>query len=117
MTNPKTKHFSSRTGFLFTGIDGDRNEVHHRATTASSQGNRGMAEIFDDDVILNVVNVEPARIVGDAGGFAVVAFEPVPADISDKGGVSRISDPDMIDRILAVHQGHGRGSQQELRRH
>jgi pyridoxal 5'-phosphate synthase pdxS subunit len=51
-------------------------------------------------VIMDVVNVEQAKIAEDAGAVAVMALERVPADIRAEGGVSRMSDPDMIDQII-----------------
>ena len=51
-------------------------------------------------VIMDVVNVEQAKIAEDAGAVAVMALERVPADIRAQGGVSRMSDPDMIDGII-----------------
>jgi pyridoxal 5'-phosphate synthase pdxS subunit len=53
-------------------------------------------------VIMDVVNVEQAKIAEDAGAVAVMALERVPADIRAEGGVSRMSDPDMIDQIIAA---------------
>ncbi len=53
-------------------------------------------------VIMDVVNVEQAKIAEDAGAVAVMALERVPADIRAEGGVSRMSDPDMIDAITAA---------------
>ncbi|MBC7373220.1 MAG: pyridoxal 5'-phosphate synthase lyase subunit PdxS, partial [Frankiales bacterium] len=63
---------------------------------------RGMAEMLKGGVIMDVVNVEQARIAEDAGAVAVMALERVPADIRRDGGVSRMSDPDMIDGIRAA---------------
>ena len=62
---------------------------------------RGMAEQLKGGVIMDVVNIEQARIAEDAGAVAVMALERVPADIRRDGGVSRMSDPDMIDAIKA----------------
>ena len=45
---------------------------------------------------------EQAKIAEDAGAVAVMALERVPADIRAQGGVSRMSDPDMIDGIIAA---------------
>src|SRR5690349_1627978 len=59
-----------------------------------------MAEMLKGGVIMDVVNVEQARIAEDAGAVAVMALERVPADIRAQGGVSRMSDPDMIDAII-----------------
>ncbi|MCB4207602.1 pyridoxal 5'-phosphate synthase lyase subunit PdxS [Arthrobacter sp. UM1] len=61
---------------------------------------RGMAEMLKGGVIMDVVTVEQAKIAEDAGAVAVMALERVPADIRAQGGVSRMSDPDMIDSII-----------------
>ncbi|MGA7204980.1 MAG: pyridoxal 5'-phosphate synthase lyase subunit PdxS, partial [Specibacter sp.] len=61
-----------------------------------------MAEMLKGGVIMDVVNVEQAKIAEDAGAVAVMALERVPADIRAQGGVSRASDPDMIDAIIAA---------------
>ncbi|HSO04755.1 MAG TPA: pyridoxal 5'-phosphate synthase lyase subunit PdxS [Candidatus Limnocylindrales bacterium] len=61
---------------------------------------RGMAEMLKGGVIMDVVNAEQARIAEDAGAVAVMALERVPADIRAQGGVSRMSDPDMIEGII-----------------
>ncbi len=50
-------------------------------------------------VIMDVTNVEQARIAEDAGAVAVMALERVPADIRAQGGVARMSDPSMIVEI------------------
>jgi pyridoxal 5'-phosphate synthase pdxS subunit len=67
--------------------------------TGTSRVKRGMAEMLKGGVIMDVVNVEQAKIAEDAGAVAVMALERVPADIRAQGGVSRMSDPDMIDAI------------------
>jgi len=51
-------------------------------------------------VIMDVVNAEHARIAEEAGACAVMALERVPADIRADGGVARMSDPDMILKIM-----------------
>ncbi|MEI2717709.1 MAG: pyridoxal 5'-phosphate synthase lyase subunit PdxS [Candidatus Nanopelagicales bacterium] len=61
---------------------------------------RGMAEMLKGGVIMDVVTPEQARIAEDSGAVAVMALERVPADIRAQGGVSRMSDPDMIDGII-----------------
>jgi pyridoxal 5'-phosphate synthase pdxS subunit len=53
-------------------------------------------------VIMDVVTPEQAKIAEDAGAVAVMALERVPADIRAQGGVSRMSDPDMIDGIISA---------------
>jgi pyridoxal 5'-phosphate synthase pdxS subunit len=74
----------------------------NQATTATSRVKRGLAEMLKGGVIMDVVNVEQAKIAEDAGAVAVMALERVPADIRAQGGVSRMSDPDMIDGIIAA---------------
>jgi pyridoxal 5'-phosphate synthase pdxS subunit len=61
---------------------------------------RGLAEMLKGGVIMDVVNVEQAKIAEDSGAVAVMALERVPADIRAQGGVARMSDPDMIEDIM-----------------
>jgi pyridoxal 5'-phosphate synthase pdxS subunit len=61
-----------------------------------------MAEMLKGGVIMDVVNVEQAKIAEAAGAVAVMALERVPADIRAQGGVARMSDPDMIEKIKAA---------------
>ena len=70
------------------------------AVTGTSRVKRGMADMLKGGVIMDVVNVEQAKIAEDAGAVAVMALERVPADIRAQGGVARMSDPDMIDDIM-----------------
>ena len=63
---------------------------------------RGMAEMLKGGVIMDVVTPEQAKIAEDAGAVAVMALERVPADIRAQGGVARMSDPDMVDGIIAA---------------
>ncbi|MFT4214036.1 MAG: pyridoxal 5'-phosphate synthase lyase subunit PdxS [Microbacterium sp.] len=67
--------------------------------TGSSRVKRGLAEMLKGGVIMDVVTPDQAKIAEDAGAVAVMALERVPADIRAQGGVSRMSDPDMIDAI------------------
>jgi pyridoxal 5'-phosphate synthase pdxS subunit len=60
----------------------------------------GLAEMLKGGVIMDVVDAEQAKIAEDAGACAVMALERVPADIRRDGGVARMSDPEMIDRIM-----------------
>ena len=59
----------------------------------------GLAEMLKGGVIMDVVNAEQAKIAEAAGAVAVMALERVPADIRVEGGVARMSDPEMIQRI------------------
>lgn len=70
------------------------------AYTGSSLVKRGLAEMLKGGVIMDVVTPEQAKIAEDAGAVAVMALERVPADIRAQGGVSRMSDPDMIQGII-----------------
>jgi len=73
-----------------------------RPGTGSTRVKRGMAEMLKGGVIMDVVTAEQATIAEDAGAVAVMALERVPADIRAQGGVARMSDPDMIDSIVAA---------------
>ncbi|HEY9308115.1 MAG TPA: pyridoxal 5'-phosphate synthase lyase subunit PdxS [Microbacterium sp.] len=68
--------------------------------TGTDRVKRGLAEMLKGGVIMDVVTVDQAKIAEDAGAVAVMALERVPADIRAQGGVSRMSDPDMIDGII-----------------
>ncbi|MEE1618586.1 pyridoxal 5'-phosphate synthase lyase subunit PdxS [Brachybacterium sp. J153] len=72
------------------------------AATGTGTVKRGLAEMLKGGVIMDVVTPEQAKIAEDAGAVAVMALERVPADIRAQGGVSRMSDPDMIDGIIAA---------------
>ena len=74
----------------------------NEAQDGGARVKRGMAEMLKGGVIMDVVNVEQAKIAEDAGAVAVMALERVPADIRAQGGVSRMSDPDMIEAIQAA---------------
>ena len=77
-------------------------ESTDRPVTGTSRVKRGMAEMLKGGVIMDVVTAEQAKIAEDAGAVAVMALERVPADIRAQGGVARMSDPDMIDSIVAA---------------
>ena len=59
----------------------------------------GLAEMLCNGVIMDVVDVEQAKIAEQAGAVAVMALERVPSDIRRDGGVARMSDPLMIEEI------------------
>ena len=71
-------------------------------TTGSTRVKRGLAEMLRGGVIMDVVDVDQARIAEEAGAVAVMALERVPADIRRDGGVARMSDPAMIEAIQAA---------------
>ena len=62
----------------------------------------GLAEMLKGGVIMDVTNVEQAKIAEEAGAVAVMALERIPADIRADGGVSRMSNPQMIKDIQAA---------------
>ncbi len=61
---------------------------------------KGLAQMLKGGVIMDVVTPEHARIAEDAGAVAVMALERVPADIRAQGGVARMSDPELILKIM-----------------
>ncbi|MBS1672631.1 MAG: pyridoxal 5'-phosphate synthase lyase subunit PdxS [Actinobacteria bacterium] len=77
-------------------------ELAPESTTGTGRVKRGLAEMLKGGVIMDVVTPEQAKIAEDAGAVAVMALERVPADIRAQGGVSRMSDPDMIDGIISA---------------
>ncbi|MBI4743769.1 MAG: pyridoxal 5'-phosphate synthase subunit PdxS [Actinobacteria bacterium] len=60
----------------------------------------GLAEMLKGGVIMDVTNAEQAKIAEDAGAVAVMALERVPADIRASGGVARMADPLVIEKIM-----------------
>lgn len=62
----------------------------------------GLAQMLKGGVIMDVTNVEQAKIAEKAGAVAVMALERVPADIRAQGGVARMSDPKMIKEIKSA---------------
>ncbi len=73
-----------------------------RPATGTTLVKRGLAEMLKGGVIMDVVTPEQARIAEDAGAVSVMALERVPADIRADGGVSRMSDPEMIQGVQAA---------------
>jgi pyridoxal 5'-phosphate synthase pdxS subunit len=61
---------------------------------------KGLAQMLKGGVIMDVVTPEHAKIAEEAGAVAVMALERVPADIRANGGVARMSDPDLILKII-----------------
>ncbi len=61
---------------------------------------RGLAEMLKGGVIMDVVNADQAKIAEDAGACAVMALERVPADIRADGGIARMSDPELVMKIM-----------------
>lgn len=64
--------------------------------------NKELAQMLKGGVIMDVTNAAQAKIAEGAGACAVMALERIPADIRAIGGVSRMSDPQMIKEIQAA---------------
>ncbi len=64
--------------------------------------NKELAQMLKGGVIMDVTTPEQAKIAEQAGACAVMALERIPADIRAAGGVSRMSDPKMIQGIQAA---------------
>lgn len=62
----------------------------------------GLAEMLKGGVIMDVTNAEQAKIAEDAGAVAVMVLERVPADIRAAGGVARMADPTIIEKIMST---------------
>jgi len=75
-----------------TGANGSSNGAKIGTTTVK----QGLAQMLKGGVIMDVMNVEQAKIAEAAGAVAVMALERIPADIRRDGGVARMSDPAMI---------------------
>jgi pyridoxal 5'-phosphate synthase pdxS subunit len=69
-------------------------------TAADWSAKVGKIEKLRGGVIMDVVTPEQARIAEESGAVAVMALERVPADIRAHGGVARMSDPELIQRIM-----------------
>ncbi len=61
---------------------------------------RGLAQMLKGGVIMDVINAEQAKISEEAGAVAVMALERVPSDIRAEGGVARMADPAIIQKII-----------------
>jgi pyridoxal 5'-phosphate synthase pdxS subunit len=60
----------------------------------------GLAEMLKGGVIMDVTNAEQAKIAEDAGASAVMALERVPSDIRKDGGVARMANIGIIEKIM-----------------
>jgi len=60
----------------------------------------GLAEMLKGGVIMDVTNVEQAKIAESAGATAVMALERVPSDIRKEGGVARMASIRIIREIM-----------------
>jgi len=77
-------------------------QTHMTVETSTWATKKGLAQMLKGGVIMDVVTPDQAKIAEDAGAVAVMALERVPADIRASGGVARMSDPSMIEGIMAA---------------
>ncbi|MCH7565800.1 MAG: pyridoxal 5'-phosphate synthase lyase subunit PdxS [Gemmatimonadetes bacterium] len=78
----------------------DGNGASQANETGTWKVKTGLAQMLKGGVIMDVVTPEQATIAEEAGACAVMALERVPADIRADGGVARMSDPEVISRII-----------------
>ncbi len=85
-------------------------------TSSSLRLKTGLAEMLKGGVIMDVMNVEQARIAEEAGAISVMALERVPAIIRAEGGVARMANPKLIKQIIGCrhHPCHGQGPYRAL---
>ncbi|MGB7760139.1 MAG: pyridoxal 5'-phosphate synthase lyase subunit PdxS [Bryobacteraceae bacterium] len=69
-------------------------------TSESFRVKVGLAEMLKGGVIMDVTNAEQAKIAEDAGASAVMALERVPSDIRRDGGVARMANIGIIEKIM-----------------
>ncbi|HEY0264931.1 MAG TPA: pyridoxal 5'-phosphate synthase lyase subunit PdxS [Granulicella sp.] len=75
---------------------------NHSTAATSLRLKVGLAEMLKGGVIMDVMNVEQARIAEEAGAISVMALERVPAIIRAEGGVARMANPKLIKEIMAT---------------
>ena len=90
----------SQNGHSSNGHSAEGHPSHGQTSTFATKV--GLAEMLKGGVIMDVANVEQARIAEAAGAVAVMALERVPSDIRKHGGVARMSDPKMIREVQAA---------------
>ncbi|MBX9670756.1 MAG: pyridoxal 5'-phosphate synthase lyase subunit PdxS [Candidatus Obscuribacterales bacterium] len=70
------------------------------AQVGTERVKKALPQMLKGGVIMDVVNAEQAKIAEESGACAVMALERVPADIRADGGVARMSDPELISKII-----------------
>ena len=83
-------------------LHGTNGNPEGNASAPSLRLKTGLAEMLKGGVIMDVMNVEQARIAEEAGAVAVMALERVPAMIRAEGGVARMANPRLIKEIMAA---------------
>src|ERR1700748_1404851 len=80
----------------------DHRKNGNNSTGTSLRLKVGLAEMLKGGVIMDVMNVEQARIAEEAGAVSVMALERVPAMIRAEGGVARMANPKLIKEIMTA---------------
>ncbi|HEY9754525.1 MAG TPA: pyridoxal 5'-phosphate synthase lyase subunit PdxS [Oculatellaceae cyanobacterium] len=75
-------------------------KANGKPVTGTDLVKKALPQMLKGGVIMDVVNAEQAKIAEEAGAVAVMALERVPADIRANGGVARMSDPELISKII-----------------
>lgn len=76
-----------------------RKQSNHHLEKGSFDVKIGLAEMLKGGVIMDVTNPDQAKIAEDAGAVAVMALERIPSDIRAQGGVARMSNAELIQKI------------------
>lgn len=76
-----------------------RKSANQQLEKGSFEVKVGLAEMLKGGVIMDVTTPEQAKIAEDAGAVAVMALERIPSDIRTQGGVARMSNPELIQKI------------------
>jgi len=79
---------------------GQNGNYHGDFSSSSLRLKLGLAEMLKGGVIMDVMNVEQARIAEESGAVSVMALERVPAMIRAEGGVARMASPRLIKQIM-----------------
>ncbi|HEV8051394.1 MAG TPA: pyridoxal 5'-phosphate synthase lyase subunit PdxS [Parachlamydiaceae bacterium] len=77
----------------------ERKQSNHQLEKGSFDVKVGLAEMLKGGVIMDVINPDQAKIAEDAGAVAVMALERIPSDIRAQGGVARMSNAELIQKI------------------
>src|ERR1700743_3714206 len=97
-----SKQSSNGTGHSNNGKGHSANGSNNGASSGGLRLKLGLAEMLKGGVIMDVMNVEQARIAEEAGSISVMALERVPAMIRAEGGVARMANPKLIKEIMGA---------------
>ncbi|MDZ4835383.1 MAG: pyridoxal 5'-phosphate synthase lyase subunit PdxS [Candidatus Melainabacteria bacterium] len=78
----------------------EKQQSNDKAQTGTERVKKALPQMLKGGVIMDVVNAEQAKIAEESGACAVMALERVPADIRADGGVARMSDPELVMKII-----------------